>query len=80
MNGRNELRPSRCRMALGGRREGRNLLRPWRGGAGTARGLRSVNTERAEARGHGEGFEVGLRAASPTGEGREMIGWKGDGK
>ena len=26
------------------------------------------------------GFEVGLRAASPTGEGREMIGWKGDGK
>ena len=26
------------------------------------------------------GFEVGLRAASSTGEGREMIGWKGDEK
>ena len=33
VRGRNELRPSRCRMTLGGRREGRNLLRPsWSGG------------------------------------------------
>ena len=68
MNGRNELRPSRCRMALGGRREGRNLLRPWRGGAGRLRGLRPVNTERAEARGHGEGFEIGLRAVRGMGD------------
>ena len=28
------------------------------------RALRPVNTERAEARGHGDGFEAGLRAAS----------------
>ena len=41
-------------------------LGTWRWEA--ALSLRSVNTERAEARGHGEGFEVGLRAASPTGE------------
>ena len=78
VHGRNKLRPSRCRMALDGRREGRNndgqregrnLLRPWRGGAGLdvagrSRGLRPVNTERAEAREHGDVFEVGLCIAS----------------
>ena len=49
------------------------MLRP-RSGAGWLYGLRPVNTERAEARGHGEDFEVGLRTASSTGEGQEMIG------
>ena len=34
------------------------------GPARPVRALRPVNTERAEARGHGDGFEAGLRAAS----------------
>ena len=38
-----------------GRREGRNVLRPWRGGAGRLRVLRPVNTEYVIV------FKVGVR-------------------
>ena len=53
-----------------------------RGGAARVGYVASGRSTRS-ARRHGDteiGFEVGLRAASSTGEGREMIGWKGDGK
>ena len=42
--------------------------------------MQSQRVLAAESRGHEIGFEVGSRAASPIEEGREMIGWKGDGK